>query len=286
MLAFVLLFIIAVATAANAPELTFKFTKNNVPGAKQTEAEGINNAGVTVGQYWDSNNVPHGYILKGKKLTKLDDPNGSNTIASDLPYNGAIKVVGWYTNSAGADVGFLYDDKTKQFTDIPGPPGTRALEAGWINDKGEIVGYYEDSSLHGHGFLLQGRKYKTLDVPGAVSTTADGINNKGDILLLWWNSSGVEHSYLYKDKKYIPIDVPGATNSQANGINNEDDIAYWWDDSSGRYHGALLHGGKYYKFDYPKAYGTYADGINDKHTISGGYEAKRGGPWSGFKATY
>jgi len=105
MLALVLLFIVAAATAADAPKLTFKFTKNNVPGATQTAPEGINNAGVTVGQYWDSNNIAHGYILNGKKLTTLDDPNGNNTYASGLPYNGAITVVGYYTDSAGAYVG-------------------------------------------------------------------------------------------------------------------------------------------------------------------------------------
>ena len=45
----VLLFVIA-ATAADAPTLTFKFTTVRVPGAL-TSVEGINNAGVIVGQY-------------------------------------------------------------------------------------------------------------------------------------------------------------------------------------------------------------------------------------------
>ena len=44
----VLLFVIA-ATAADAPTLTFKFTTVRVPGALNTSAEGINNAGVIVG---------------------------------------------------------------------------------------------------------------------------------------------------------------------------------------------------------------------------------------------
>ena len=45
MLALVLVFTVVAATAADAPPLTFKFTKNSVPGARQTLAEGINNAG-------------------------------------------------------------------------------------------------------------------------------------------------------------------------------------------------------------------------------------------------
>ena len=76
MLALVLLFTVAVATAAEAPILTFKFTKKNVPGTLQTYANGINNTGVRVGIYQDTSRVWHGYILQGKNLTTLDDPNG------------------------------------------------------------------------------------------------------------------------------------------------------------------------------------------------------------------
>ncbi len=94
MLAFVLLFIVAAATAADAPQLKFKFSKSNVPGAMYTNPNGINNAGVTVGQYQDKKGVIHGYILNGKKLTTLDHPNGRNTWAVGLPYNGVAPVVG------------------------------------------------------------------------------------------------------------------------------------------------------------------------------------------------
>jgi hypothetical protein len=54
------------ATAADAPKLTFTFTKVNVPGAMQTGPSGINNAGVIVGGYVDKNSVSHGYILTVK----------------------------------------------------------------------------------------------------------------------------------------------------------------------------------------------------------------------------
>jgi len=286
MLAFVLLFIVAAAIAADGPQLKFKFTQNNVPGAQQTFAYGINNAGVTVGQYEDTSGIWHGYILNAKKkLTTLDDPKGSNTMAVDLPYNGVIPVVGRYTNSAGAYVAFRY--KKGQFTDIPGPTGATASEAIGINDKGEIVGWYEDSSYQYHGFLLQGTNYTTLDVPGAARTYAAGINNKGHIVLYWYNSGGVAHSSLYKDNKYIPIDVPKAKNSIAEGINNEGDVAFWYGGNFACGYSALLHGGEYYKFNYPKARTSYAEGINDKHTISGSYAAENcAGPYWGYKATY
>jgi hypothetical protein len=293
-LAFVLLFAVAAATAADAPKLNFKFTKNNVPGAQQTNPDGINNAGVTVGTYFDKNNVQHGYILNGRNVTTLDDPNGSDTWACGLPYNGKSPVVGYYTNSTGALVGFRYDDKTKQYTDIPGPTGAVASAAFGINDKEEIVGAYEDSGYVWHGFLLKGTNYTTLDPPGATSQIqADGINNKGYIVLAWLDSSGVYHSSLYypKTKTYKTIDVPGAKYSFVGHISNGGDVVYQWWDSNGVWHGALCtmcdsNGRKYYKFDYPKAHQTYGWGINDKHTISGGYYPSDNYPVLGYKATY
>ena len=106
LLAFALAFTVVAATAADAPPLTFKFTKASVPGATTTSAGGINNSGMSVGSYTDSAGVAHGYILKGKNVTTLDDPNAKagTTGGSNIQYNGTT-VVGAYTNSAGVGVG-------------------------------------------------------------------------------------------------------------------------------------------------------------------------------------
>jgi len=272
------------ATAADAPKLAFKFTANSVPGALQTFPGGVNNKGVTVGQYQDQNSGLHGYILKGKNVITLDDPNGTSTGANNLNPSGAIRVVGAYVNSSGASVGFLY--KSGEYTDIPGPTGAIGTTAAGINDSGAIVGYYADSAGITHGFLLAGETYTTLDVPGAIATYATGINKKGTIVLYWMDSSGVLNSSVYNGTTYNTINVPKASGSAALDLNTAGDVTYEWMDPSGAAHGALLHGGKYYKFDFPKAKYTYAGGINDKHTIAGGYEATSEGPFQGFNATY
>ena len=276
------------ATAADAPTLTFAFTKANVPGAMQTGPSGINNAGVMVGGYVDKNSVSHGYILEGKKLTTLDDPKAmaGTTGPENLNPDGAISVVGVYNNSSGNSVGFLY--KNGKYTDIPGPTGAVSSVASGINDKGAIVGDYVDTSGRTHGFLLKGKKYTTLDAPAAFGTTAAaGINKAGWIVLWWKDQRGLIESSITKDngKTYHTIDVPTAAYSYASDLNNAGDVTYYWIDSAGRAHGALLHAGKYYKFDYPDAVFTYAGGINDKRNIVGGY-TKTNGRLSGFKATY
>jgi len=296
----ILLCAAAAASAADAPKLTFKFNTTNVPGAVQTYLNNMNNEDVMVGQYEESSGVYHGYMWKKgeKKPTNLDDPKGTVTSAYNINFNGPMKVVGVYISKATHQhMGFLYDAKTKHFKDIRGPKGATASAAEAINDKGWIVGWYEDASGSYHGFLLRGNTYKTLDVPGAIGTYANGINNKGYIVFGSWTSS-TRAGALTKDfgKTYEKIEVPrtGPLGSDANGINNEDDVTLVWYDSTGLDRGVLCtkcaskKKRKFYKFEfeYPKAYQTYATGINDKHTLASFYQAEEGDLWSGYIATF
>jgi len=289
-LAFALPFTVVAAIAADAPPLTFTFTKASVPGATVTSPGGINNAGMSVGGYLDSTGASHGYILKGKTFTKLDDPKAKagTTAASNIQYNGTA-VVGAYTNTAGVGVGYMY--KGGKYTDIPGPTGNKGTSANAINDSGEVVGNYTDSGGVIHGFLLKGGKYTTLTVPGGFGTVATGINNKGTIVAYYLvNSTGTLGSVMTTNngKTFKKINVPGAgaLGSGPLDINNENDVCYEYFDSAGVYHGALLHAGKYYKFNYPKAYETYGGGLNDKSMVAGGYILTKGAAMQGFNATF
>lgn len=281
-----------VSLAADAPTLTFTFKKASVPGAMSTSPGGINNKGWSVGAYVDSAGVGHGYILNGKHVTTLDDPNAKagTTGGSNIQYNGTA-VVGAYTNTSGVTVGFMYKGGT--YTDVPGPSGNIGASANAINDKGAIVGNYTDSSGVTHGFLLKGGKYTTLDVPGGLGTVATGVNNKGTIVAYYFvNSSGTLGSVMTSNngKTYKKINVPGAgaLGSGPLDINNENDVCYEWFDSAGLFQGALRHAGQYYKFKFksPTAYETYGGGLNDKSTVAGGYIPTKGAVFQGFNATF
>jgi hypothetical protein len=103
------------APAVAAPTLTLKFTPVNIPGAVQVQAFGISEAGVVVGDYFDTTGLPHGFILKGKTVTTVNDPKGLATICQGISPNGGA-VVGYYINSMGKNFGFLLKGKT--FTDV------------------------------------------------------------------------------------------------------------------------------------------------------------------------
>ena len=73
--------------------------------------------------------------------------------------------------------------------------GTRAQD---INDQGQIVGFYVDSSGATHGFLYSGGTYTTLDDPlGTGGTFAQGINDQGQIVGYYIDSSNTLHGFLY-----------------------------------------------------------------------------------------
>jgi hypothetical protein len=58
-------------------------------------------------------------------------------------------------------------------------PGSNATYATVINDADDIVGYYFNSDLVDHGFILSGDVYTSVDYPGAAFTALSGINNQG-----------------------------------------------------------------------------------------------------------
>ncbi len=97
---------------------------------------------------------------------------------------------------------------------LNGPLGINGTEAFGINDAGQIVGVYEDSSGTFHGFLYSGGTYITLNDPlGTGATTyATGINDAGQIVGYYDDSSGAEHGFLYSDGTYTTLDDPLGTN--------------------------------------------------------------------------
>ncbi len=277
---FVLVFMIA-ATVAAAPTLTFKFRTIRVPGALTTTVGGINNAGAKVGYYLvKGGGNPHGFLVVDGKWTHIDHPKSSSTICKDI--NSSDVIVGNYQNTKTTTMGFSY--LNGKFTDIPGPAGARDSQAMGINNKGVIVGSYQDSKGI-HGFRLTGSTYKTFNVPGATATFAAGINDKGYIVFYWQDAQQNSESSIWNGKTYKTIDVPNATNSMAMDLNNDDDVVFQWFDQLYHPHGALLHNGKYYTTDYPNSGGTYGMGLNDKNTMVGFY-VPNNDYQGGFVATY
>ena len=77
--------------------------------------------------------------------------------------------------------------------DVPG--STRTFPTS-INPAGEITGLYSDSSLHGHGFVRDGRgTFTSFDPPGSTGTYPWSINPAGEITGYYFDSAGM-HGFV------------------------------------------------------------------------------------------
>jgi len=86
-----------------------RFKKINDPhGVLGTVVEGINAAGIIVGEWYDSNGVSHGMVYCNGIFTTHDDPNAVGGLGTGLKkINAHGDIAGWYTDAHNQDHGFL-----------------------------------------------------------------------------------------------------------------------------------------------------------------------------------
>jgi hypothetical protein len=171
-----------------------KFTTIAPPGATSTAAAGINDKGDVVGKFTNSAGI-HGFVKIGSKYTTLDPPGDS----------GAVDEVAWSINSSNeitiyyeTSQPFFYSYTTtnlgetyKKFT-YSGAE-TAGITIHGINNDGDVVATYYDSSLGSHGLLrLQSGKNCLIDDPDAngTGTRADGLNDSLEVVGRYTNLSG------------------------------------------------------------------------------------------------
>ncbi|GEM_PF-842911 len=111
----------------------------------------INNSGVIVGYYIDSNNIVHGFIDQNGVFTTLDDPQAGQTAGEGtyvLGINNLGQVSGYYVvQGTGQDLGldyhgFVYSNGAFTQVDDPDALATGGTEVYKINDSGQLVGNY------------------------------------------------------------------------------------------------------------------------------------------------
>jgi hypothetical protein len=122
------------------------------PGATQTAAVGVDDAGNVTGDYLDAAGVPHGFVRAADgTFTVVDAPNASDTLVSGG--NGKGKMWGFYYDNAGNRHGFILrkDGKIRPFDEPNGTAGSTNPIA--MNRKGAIVGWYRNIDGRERGFI-------------------------------------------------------------------------------------------------------------------------------------
>jgi hypothetical protein len=101
-----------------------------------SEANGINSAGVVVGDYFRP--PTHGFIGSGNHLTTVDYPSADAAGTAMEGINDSGQAVGQWVDSAGATHSFLLDIASNIFTDIT-VPGAANVFAWNVNGTGAVA---------------------------------------------------------------------------------------------------------------------------------------------------
>jgi hypothetical protein len=185
-------------------------------------------------------NVLHGFRLDDDgDFTVIDHPDAATTIGPNLPVTG--------TNLSG------------------------------INNRGEIVGLFEDRSRVVRNFLRSpGGRYTIIDPPGSFpDEEAVDVNNRGEIVGFvddnGENSAGTRGFLRTRRGHYVTIEVPGAASTAALKVNDRGQVAGFYVDQANAVHGFVWDHGEVTTIDHPRAEATFPFGINNRGDTVGVY---------------
>ena len=156
------------------------FTAIDVPGALVTNPLKINDRRQIVGISFDADGVLHGFLSKDG----VHDHRGSRRHVDAGFRHRRLRTdrrCDTLLDAAGMGHGFLRD-VNGNFTTIDVPNATfTGITA--VNDRGEMVGVYDDAEGARHAFLLDDGVVAIIDAPAATGVTVPfGINNDGEIV--------------------------------------------------------------------------------------------------------
>ena len=171
---------------------------------------------------------------------------------------------------------FLYEDGVA-IPLIPPVAGPFQAFAYDINNRGDIVGAYEDIPYRGaHGYLHKDGVFTILDVPDAYGTQFIAVNDRGVALGRYETNDHIGlHGVLYVRNRFEYFDVPGARSTNPTGINDRGEIIGTYLDENGA-HGFLLDRRGFTTLDVPDSDGTWPAAINNRGQVVGSYLVKGG----------
>jgi probable HAF family extracellular repeat protein len=243
----------------------------------------------------------HGYLFERGVFTPIDHPGATTTAAipsgqagtGTLGINDRGQVLGIYEGRDRMIRPFVRDRKGR-FTTI-----TRARsrplgefdEYVDINNRGAIVGFYnDDQGFTTTGFLRTRKgRFLDIDVPGSQVTGPLKINDRRQVVGIYVDAdakpgdTGAVHGFVWDDGDYRTIDVPGAIATIVFGINNRGQTVGSYVDHNGAYHGFVRdrRGAVTTLPEAPGADpasgGTQPTAINDRGQIVGAADDAKGG---------
>ena len=235
------------------PHHPYDYLNENFPGSVQTQVTGLNDRGVTVGFWSDMNtaslvNDNFGfYSIDGRlyRTVKFPTTNESTPPVDQLlGVNDSDLAVGFYTDSAGSNHGYVYNILRNRYREIT-LPGATSVTAAAINNRNDIAGFETDAAGNVDGYLLsRDGRLTTLDYPGATMTQAFGVNDSDEVVGVYTDGSGqtaTMHGFTWTPwQGFRTVDAPaGVGTTTINGVNDEGQLVGFYVDGAGNTDGLL-----------------------------------------------
>jgi uncharacterized membrane protein len=238
----------------------------------------------------------HGFVTRGGVFSPIDHPDAAviprtrdgQTGTGTAGINDHSQIVGVYEDRNRV-VRHFVRNRQGRFTIIDDPPGTRSDRLSYetvdINNRGEIVGFYnDDQGATTSGFLRTRRgRFVDIEVPGSQLTGPLKINDRRQVVGIYVDAGGALHGFRWDDGDHETIDVPGAAATVVFGVNNRGQMVGSYIDAEGAYHGFLRdRTGEVTTLPEapgadPASGGTQPVGINERGQIVGlAYDARGG----------
>jgi probable HAF family extracellular repeat protein/YD repeat-containing protein len=212
-------------------------------------------------------------VLDRGRYTTFDVP-GATTKTAVGGSNDRGQLVGGYTDASG-EHGFLRDPRGRiTRLDVPGARSTSAVK---INDRGQVVGFYtqttllEDPNARRRGYVLDlnhGR-FVRIDAPGAADTQPTGINNRGQVAGQYQDADGRFHGFVWEQGRFRTIDAPGAVATSLADVNDREQLLGTRVEPDGTFRGFVLERSRYTTFAPPGATVVAPFDINNRGQIVG-----------------
>jgi Cu/Zn superoxide dismutase len=224
------------------------YRDENFPGSAQTQVTGLNNNGVTVGFWSNTDNGPgqdanFGWVNVDGAFRDVNYPTSDPASpATDqlLGVNDNDVAVGFYTDAKGNNHGYEYNISNRGFSRVldPADPGA-SLTAAAINDRGDVAGFYVGTKGQTDGFLkTAGGQFRSLAYPGASATSALGVNGSDEVVGTYTDGSGnsaTAHGFTWtRSGGFASVDDPlGPGATTVNGVNDHGDLVGFYTDAKG-----------------------------------------------------
>lgn len=242
-----------------------QFTSIDFPGALATSANGISPSGDVVGNYTapvssapadspaycptaTSTACIKGFLYSHGEFSTVLFPGHPGAIPQRITPDGDI-----YGCLHDFDLmGSMFGAARTRFGDIsltanggeladPSQSVPISMNNGATPSGHIIVGLWNDTYGHRHGFVVRNGIFQSYDVPGSTLTAIWDINPERAFVGSYVASNGNRHGFLQLPDGSAPlnVDYPAATFSFATGINPGGAIVGKYGDTAGKTHGFL-----------------------------------------------